>query len=71
MGYIGQNALEALSKAIEGCEITPGSLIKYKDCETYIKAKVTTIVSRRSIDRASKYLEKVYSDIYRLISPET
>ena len=71
IGHIGQNTLEMLSKAIDGCEITPGSLIKCKDCETCIKAKATTIVSRKRPDRASEYLEKVYSDIYRLISPET
>jgi transposase InsO family protein len=71
MGHIGQNALEMLSKATDGCEITPGSLIKCKDCETCIKAKATTIVSRKRPDRASEYLEKVHSDICGPISPET
>ena len=71
MGHIGLNAVGALSKATEGCEITPGSLIKCKDCETCIKAKATTIVSRKSPVRASEYLEKVYSDICGPISPET
>ena len=70
MGHIGQNALEMLSKATDGCNIPPGGLIKCKDCETCIKAKATTIVSRKSLNRASEYLEKVYSDIYRLISPK-
>jgi len=71
MGHIGQNALKALSEATEGCEITPGSLIKCKDCDTCIKAKATIVVSRKSPDRATKYLEKVHSDICGPISPET
>jgi len=44
MGYISQNTLKALIEAIEGCEITLGNLIKYKDCETCIKVKVLRVV---------------------------
>ena len=71
MGYIGLNALEALPKATEGCEIPPEGLIRCKDCETCIKAKATTIVSRRTPEKASDYLEKIHSDICGPISPET
>lgn len=71
MGHIGLNALEALSKATEGCEIAPQGLIKCKECETCIKAKATIRNSRRTPERASDYLEKVHSDICGPISPET
>ena len=68
MGYIGSNTLNALpNKTID----SKRAIVFLKECETYIKVKVMAKISRILIPRASRILEKVYSNIYGLISPKT
>ena len=68
MGHIGSNTLNALpNKTIN----SKGAIAFLKECETCIRVKVMAKISRIPIPRASGILEKVHSDIYGLISPET
>ena len=74
MGHIGANALEALRANTVGISATENidQLVQNcKNCPICIQAKATKIVSRQKPKDAKEYLEKVYSDIYGPIKPQT
>ena len=41
------------------------------NCKIYIQAKATAKINRKLLERATEYLEKVYSDIYELFQVMT
>ena len=68
MGHIGPDALKTLP---EKTIYSKSAIRESKECETYVKAKAMAKISRILIPRAKDILEKVYSNIYGLISLET
>jgi hypothetical protein len=69
MGHISNTALNLLSDRTIGCELskTKDNLLSYDTC---IQAKAITKISREPASRVIEYLEKVHSNIYRLIKLE-
>ena len=72
MGYIGENALEALranTVGVSAAENIDQLVQNCKNCPICIQAKVTKKVSRQKPQDAKEYLKKVHSDIYSPIKP--
>ena len=69
MGHLGLQAQNQLKAATEGTD--PLTISKPLTCTECIQAKATAIISRGTPKKAENYLEKVHSDIYGLITPET
>jgi hypothetical protein len=70
LGHIGSNALKELENSTLGVHFN-NTEFSTKECTTCIQAKITKKVSKKPIEKAEKYLDKVYSDIGGPIFPST
>lgn len=72
LGYISNKALLKLKENTLGNAITTNKESKsIENCETYIKAKMTSKISREPSSRSTRYLAKIHVDIGGPISPRT